>query len=166
MPQNQIKRDFARIMKMGCSSEMIVKQIYGTTVEGNENRKFAGRHARKCLAPRSATRSKFSAPDFTIIRILPTIETEPKPRKVFRNPMLIALERAEELKRDGISRAELARRHGMSRARFIQWLSLLDLPRLEIERVLAMGDYWDRRLVTERGLRNRTSVASTGVSLA
>jgi len=29
----------------------------------------------------------------------------------------------------------------------------MELPRIEIERVLAMGDYWERRLVTERGLR-------------
>ncbi len=67
--------------------------------------------------------------------------------------MVIALELADELKRDGISRAELARRHGLSRARVTQRLSLLDLPRIEIERVLAMGDHWDRRLVTERGVR-------------
>ncbi len=117
------------------------------------------------LAPRSATRSKFSAPDFTIIRSLPTTLHEMKPPKTFRNPMVLALELAEELKRDGISRAELARRHGMSRARVTQWLSLLDLPRLEIERVLAMGDYWERRLVTERGLRNHTSIASRPANL-
>ena len=55
--------------------------------------------------------------------------------------MVLAIKLAEELKRDGISRAELARRHGLSRARVTQWLSLLELPRLEIERVLAMGDY-------------------------
>jgi len=55
--------------------------------------------------------------------------------------MVLALELAEEMKRDGISRAELARRHGMSRARVTQWLSLLELPRIEIERVLAIGDW-------------------------
>jgi len=67
--------------------------------------------------------------------------------------MVLALELAEELKHDGISRAELARRYGMSRARVTQWLSLVELPRIEIERLLAMGDYWDLRLVTERKLR-------------
>jgi len=67
--------------------------------------------------------------------------------------MVVALELAEELKHDGISRAELARRYGMSRARVTQWLSLVELPRIEIERLLAMGDYWDLRLVTERKLR-------------
>ncbi len=86
-------------------------------------------------------------------RIIPATESELKSRKTFRNPMVIAIELAEELKRDGISRAELARRHGLSRARVTQWLSLMELPRIEIERFLAMGDYWDRRLVTERKLR-------------
>jgi len=47
------------------------------------------------LAPRSATRSKFSAADFTIIRILLAIESEPKTRKTFRNPMVLAFELAE-----------------------------------------------------------------------
>jgi len=114
------------------------------------------------LEPRSATRSKFSAPDYTIIRTLPAAVSEHKPRKVFRNPMVIALELVEELKRDGISRAELARRHGLSRARVTQWLSLMELPRIEIESFLAMGDYWERRVVTERGLR--TSMIQQGLS--
>lgn len=91
-------------------------------------------------------------------RIIPATKSEPKPRKTFRNPMIIALELAEELKHEGITRAELARRHGVSKARVTQWLSLLDLPRIEIERVLAMGDYWDRRLVTERRLRKQSSL--------
>jgi len=76
--------------------------------------------------------------------------------------MVIALELVEELKRDGISRAELARRHGLSRARVTQWLSLMELPRIEIESFLAMGDYWERRVVTERGLR--TSMIQQGLS--
>jgi len=80
--------------------------------------------------------------------------------------MVLALELAEEKKRDGISRAELARRHGLSRARVTQWLSLLDLPRIEIERVLAMGDYWEKRLVTERELRSHTSVEFRPASIS
>jgi len=51
---------------------------------------------------------------------------------------------------EGLSRADLARRFGCSLARVTQRLNLLNLPRdlrLEIE---AMGDYWERRLVTER----------------
>jgi len=42
------------------------------------------------------------------------------------------------MKRDGISQAELARRHGLSRARVHQWLSLLELPKKDIERLKAM----------------------------
>ncbi len=57
------------------------------------------------------------------------------------------------MKRDGISQAELARRHGLSRERVYQWLTLLELPRREIERLKAMGDNWERRLLTERMLR-------------
>jgi hypothetical protein len=83
-----------------------------------------------------------------IHRIIPATESELKSRKTFRKPMVLVLELADELKRDGISRAELARRHGMSRARITQWLSLMDLSRVEIEEILAMGDYWERRLVT------------------
>ena len=132
---------------------------------GSRGAPLNGDEPSKTLAPRSATRSKFSAPDYTIIRTLPAAVLEPKPRKVFRNPMVLALELAEELKRDGISRAELARRHWISRARVTQWLSLLELPWIEIERVLAMGDYWERRLVTEKGLRNNMSVAFRPASL-
>jgi transcriptional regulator with XRE-family HTH domain len=89
-----------------------------------------------------------------------------KPRKTFRNPIIFALELQGEMRREGLSQSELARMHGISRVRVNQWLSLLDLPRLEIEKVLAMGDYWERRLVTERGLRNHTSVASKQANLA
>jgi len=71
----------------------------------------------------------------------------------FRNPIFVALELQEEMQRDGISQAELARRHGLSRARVHQWLSLLELPGKEIERLKAMGDSWVRMLITERSLR-------------
>ena len=80
-----------------------------------------------------------------------------KPKKTFRNPIIFALELQGEMRREGFSQSELARKHGISRVRVNQWLSLLDLPKLEIEKVLAMGDYWERRLVTERLLRRVTS---------
>ncbi len=134
----------------------------GAPLNGDEPRFRVGSE----LAPRSATRSKFSSPGFTIIRIIPAIESELKPRKTFRNPMVLALELAEELKRDGISRAELARRHGMSRARVTQKLNLLNLPLDLLLEIEAMGDYWERRLVTERALRNHTSVASKPANLS
>ena len=76
-----------------------------------------------------------------------------KTGRTFRNPIFVALELHAEMKRDGISQAELARRHGLSRARVHQWLTLLELPKREIKRLEAMGDHWNRRMVTERELR-------------
>ena len=54
-----------------------------------------------------------------------------------------------------LTRAELARKLGISRARVTQMLNLLKLPEELIEEVERMGDYWGRRLVTERVLRRR-----------
>jgi len=73
----------------------------------------------------------------------------------FCNPIFVALELQNEMQREGVSQAELARRHGLSRARVHQWLSLLVLPKREIERLKAMGDNWEKRLLTERILRKR-----------
>ena len=71
--------------------------------------------------------------------------------------MVVAHELAEGLNRDGISRAELARRINVSRARVTQKLNLLNLPRDFLLEIEAMGDYWERRLVTERSLRRQLS---------
>lgn len=76
-----------------------------------------------------------------------------KLRKTYRNPVIFALELKKEMSREGLTQVELARKHGLSRARVNQWLSLQKLPEKKIRQILAMGDYWDRRLVTERGLR-------------
>lgn len=54
---------------------------------------------------------------------------------------------------EGINRAELARRLGVSRARVTQWMELLDLPEEVLHRAEAMGDNWDRRVMTEREMR-------------
>jgi len=35
----------------------------------------------------------------------------------------------------------------------IQWLALLKLPAEQLEEIAALGDYWDRRVVTEREIR-------------
>jgi len=35
----------------------------------------------------------------------------------------------------------------------IQWLALLKLPKAQFEEIAALGDYWEHRVVTERGLR-------------
>lgn len=54
---------------------------------------------------------------------------------------------------EGLSRADLARRFGCSRARITQKLNLLNLPIDLLMEIESMGDYLERRLVTERGLR-------------
>jgi ParB-like chromosome segregation protein Spo0J len=77
-----------------------------------------------------------------------------KPIKVFRNPLLYARELRDRMARERINRAELARRLGMSRARITQWLDLLELPERVLREAEALGDNWDRQVVTERELRS------------
>ena len=72
------------------------------------------------------------------------------------------MELEAEMKNDGLTQAELARKHGMTRARVNQWLSLLKLPEGERRRILAMGDHWARRVVTERRLRIERRKVSEG----
>ena len=69
------------------------------------------------------------------------------------------------MKLDGLSRADLARKFGCSRARVTQKLNLLNLPQDLLLEVEELGDHWDRRVVTERSLRNHTSVASRPANL-
>jgi len=59
---------------------------------------------------------------------------------------------------EGINRAELARRLGVSRARVTQWLELLELPERVLREVEALGDHWQRQVVTERKLRRTRTV--------
>lgn len=86
---------------------------------------------------------RFRRPDIPII----------KPRKRFRNPLMVAIELQEELVRDNLTRKQLAERHGISSDRVTQWLCLLKLSDHEQARILALGDYWRRQVVTERNLR-------------
>ena len=76
--------------------------------------------------------------------------------KVFRNPVIQAKESALEMELEDLSKADLARKLGISRARVTQMLNLLKLPEELIREVEEMGDYWERRLVTERMLRRKT----------
>ena len=143
--------------RMGCASEMIVKQVYGTPVEDNCNRKFAGRHARVCW--------RLDRVAHQTILWYDTNHKQPVKRrkhKVFRNPVIQAREIALTMELEGLSRANLARRFDCFRARVTQKLNLSRDLLMEIE---SIGDYWDRRLVTERGLRNHTSVASRPANL-
>jgi hypothetical protein len=85
---------------------------------------------------------------------LPFIDPNYKPRRTFRNPLIVSMEMADEMEREGLIQAELALKHGISRARVSQWLSLLQLPVGDRRRILAIGDNWERRVLTERSLRN------------
>ena len=76
-----------------------------------------------------------------------------KPKKTFRNPIILAREMAIMMEMEELSRAELARKLGLSRARVTQMLNLLGLPEMLISEIEEMGDYWSRQLVTERQLR-------------
>ncbi|MCK5842264.1 MAG: hypothetical protein KAH31_08855 [Candidatus Sabulitectum sp.] len=62
-----------------------------------------------------------------------------------------------EMELSSLSRAELARKLGISRARVTQILNLVKLPEDLKDEIEGMGDYWRRRLVTERMLRSRLS---------
>ena len=93
--------------------------------------------------------------------LLPVNSSDSKIKRTFRNPIIYALELADEMSREGLTQAELARKHGLSRARVNQWLSLLRLPERDKRRIQAMGDHWERRLLTERHLRwSHLSVAN------
>jgi len=56
---------------------------------------------------------------------------------------------------EDLTKADLARKLGISRARVTQLLNPLKLPEELKDKIEAMGDYWERRLVTERVLRRR-----------
>ena len=103
--------------------------------------------------PVSLSRRTPKGPVFPIVRILQTHIRKPKPEKVFRNPVIYAKELAQRMVEEGISQAELARRLGVSRARISQWLGLLELPEEALRPVEDLGDYWNRRTITERELR-------------
>ena len=65
--------------------------------------------------------------------------------------------------RDGLTRKQLAERRGASSDRITQWLCILKLPDEKLKRIAALGDHWDRPVVTERTLRRiRLSAISLG----
>ena len=76
----------------------------------------------------------------------------PAPKR-YRNPVIYAQELQEEMLRDNLSRKQLAERHGLSSDRITQWLCLLKLPGKKLKEIEAMGDHWERQIVTERQLR-------------
>jgi hypothetical protein len=81
------------------------------------------------------------------------LHTNPKEKKTYRNPIIHARELHAEMVRDNLTRRQLAGRHGISSDRITQWLCLLKLPDKMLERIEALGDHWDRQVITERQLR-------------
>lgn len=72
---------------------------------------------------------------------------------VHRNPVIYAQELHEEMLRDNLTSKHLAERLDVSSDRITQWLCLLKLPEEKLQEIEALGDYWDRQVVTERQLR-------------
>jgi hypothetical protein len=54
---------------------------------------------------------------------------------------------------DNLTRVQLGQRHGITSDRITQWRCLLKLPEEKHQEIQALGDNWDRKVVTERGLR-------------
>jgi hypothetical protein len=76
-----------------------------------------------------------------------------KHKKTYRNPLVYARELNDELVGDNLTRKQLAERHGISSDRVTQWLCLLKLPEKTQKQIEALGDNWEKQLVTERELR-------------
>ena len=74
--------------------------------------------------------------------------------RTYRNPLIYARELNDELVGDNLTRKQLAERHGVSSDRVTQWLCLLKLPEKTQKQIEALGDNWEKQLVTERELRN------------
>ncbi len=66
--------------------------------------------------------------------------------------------------RDNLTRKQLAQRHGISSDRITQWLCLLKLPEERLKEIEALGDNWDRQMVTERELRGYRRCYSSFIS--
>ena len=74
----------------------------------------------------------------------------PIPRRgPYRNPLIFARELREEMLRHNLTRVQLGQRHGITSDRITQWLCLLKLPEVKQREIEALGDNWDRQVITE-----------------
>ena len=80
-------------------------------------------------------------------------KVKPESRK-YRNPVIYAKELHEEMVCDNLTRKQLAERRGVSSDRITHWLCLLKLPAEKLIEIEALGEYWERQLITERSLRS------------
>jgi len=74
-------------------------------------------------------------------------------RKTYRNPVIYAQELHDEMIRDNLTRKQLAKRHTVSSDRITQWRCLLKLPEEKLKEIEALGDHWNRQVISERELR-------------
>jgi len=51
---------------------------------------------------------------------------------------------------------------GVLRARVTRWLALLEMPEEMLCKAKALGDNWDRQVVTERKMRGRRRTSDSG----
>ena len=101
----------------------------------------------------------FSGETYTLTLPRPDAMVKPKsPRGPFRNPLLYARELHAEMLLHNLTRVQVGQRHGVTSDRITQWLCLLKLPEERQREIEALGDHWDRQVVTERGLRRLQKV--------
>jgi len=74
--------------------------------------------------------------------------------------VIYAREIKEEMERLELSRGEMGKRLGVSADRITQWLCLLKLPKQRLQEIKELGDYWERRVITEHELRRLRIVES------
>jgi len=98
-------------------------------------------------------RTRF-APVILLKSIFICTKREKSAKKTYRNPVIYAQELHDEMVWDSLSRKQLAERYVVSSDRITQWLCLLKLPEEMLNEIEALGDNWDKRVVTERELRN------------
>ena len=76
--------------------------------------------------------------------------------------MLFAREFQAEMVKDHLTRRQLASRHGVSADRMTQWLCLLKLPLERLRTIEALGDHWDKQVITERAKNIPASLSPKG----
>jgi ParB-like chromosome segregation protein Spo0J len=74
-------------------------------------------------------------------------------KKAYRSPIIQAREIARAIQLKQLSQGQMAKKLGCSLSRVSQMLHLLKLHEEKQTEIEALGDHWNRRVVTERGLR-------------
>ena len=98
----------------------------------------------------SRTQTNYTYPILIARPDLSKVRSEPKK---YRNPVIYAQELQDEMVCDSLTRKQLAERYGVSSDRITQWLCLLKLPEEKKREIQALGDHCDRKITSERKLR-------------